>query len=312
MENKAHALLAGLFTLALLAAAVAIAMWLGRDEKATVPYEIATKLSVPGLNPQATVRYRGLDVGKVESIGFDPAVPGQILVRMRVQADTPVTQSTYGTLGYQGVTGIAYVQLDDDGSKPVRLPSSDKQVARIEMRASLFDTLQSKGMEILTQAEKLTRRINSMLTPDSEKIILSTFQSVGDAAKQIETIPRQLQPTLAKLPVLAEQTNRTLASINALSRDVSALSNNLNTLTTSLQGPEGTVTRLTATIDQVGAVANRIETEALPLAHDARSTLRALNRTIDTFREQPQSILFGAGDRAPGPGEAGFVAPANH
>jgi phospholipid/cholesterol/gamma-HCH transport system substrate-binding protein len=231
---------------------------------------------------------------------------------MRVQSDTPVTQSTYGTLGYQGVTGIAYVQLDDDGSKPVRLHSTDNQVARIEMRASLFDTLQSKGIEILAQTEELTRRINGMLTPENEKMILSAFQSVGEAAKQIETIPRQLQPALAKLPALADQTNQTLASINALSRDVSALSNNLNTMATNLQGPDGTVTRLSATIDQVGAVATRIETEALPLAHDARSTLRALNRTIDTFREQPQSILFGVSGRTPGPGETGFVAPPNN
>ncbi|RJG03131.1 MlaD family protein [Noviherbaspirillum sedimenti] len=312
MENKAHALLAGLFTVALLAAAVAIAMWLGRDEQEMVPYEIATKLSVPGLNPQAAVRYRGLEVGKVDSIDFDPNVPGQILVRLRVQADTPVTQSTYGTLGYQGVTGIAYVQLDDDGSKPVRVRSSEKQVARIEMRASLFDTLQSKGMEILKQTEELTRRVNGMLTPANEKMILSSFQSIGEAAKEIETIPRQLQPTLARLPALADQTSQTLASINALSRDVSALSKNLDTLTSGLQGPDGTVSRLSNTIDQVGAVANRLETEALPLAHDARSTLRALNRTIDTFREQPQSILFGASGRAPGPGEAGFAAPGNN
>lgn len=312
MENKAHALLAGLFTLALLAAAVVIAMWLGRDETELVPYEIATKLSVPGLSPQAAVRYRGLEVGKVDSIDFDPNVPGQILVRMRVQADTPVTQSTYGTLGYQGVTGIAYVQLDDDGSKPVRLHSSEDKVARIEMRPGLLDTLQGKGLEILSQAEALTRRLNGMLTPANEKMILSSFQSIGEAARQIETIPRQLQPTLARLPALADQTGQALASINALSRDVSALSNNLNLLTTSLQGPDGTITRLTTTIDQVGAVANRIETEALPLAHDARSTLRALNRTIDTFREQPQSILFGVSGRTPGPGEAGFAAPGNN
>jgi phospholipid/cholesterol/gamma-HCH transport system substrate-binding protein len=309
MENKAHALLAGLFTIALLAAAVAIAMWLQRDKTDMVPYEIATKLSVPGLSPQAAVRYRGLDVGKVDSIDFDPAVPGQILVRMRVQADTPITQSTYSTLGYQGVTGIAYIQLDDDGSKPVRLPSSEEKVARIEMRPSLFDSLQSKGMQILTQAEELTRRVNVMLEPDKQKIILSAFQSVGQAASELETIPRQLQPTLAKLPALAEQTNHTLASVNALTRDVGSLSKSLNALTASLQQPNGAVDKLTITVDQVGAVANRLETEVLPLTNDARSTLRALNRTIDTFREQPQSLLFGADERLPGPGETGFEAP---
>lgn len=309
MENKAHALLAGLFTIVLLAAAVAIAMWLQRDKTEMVPYEIATKLSVPGLSPQAAVRYRGLDVGKVDNIQFDPAVPGQILVRMHVQADTPITQSTYGTLGYQGVTGIAYIQLDDDGSKPVRLPSSEQKVARIEMRPSVFDSLQSKGMEILTQAEEVTRRINVMLEPDNQKMILSAFQSIGQAASELETIPRQLKPTLAKLPALAEQTNQTLVSVNTLARDVGSLSKSLNALTGSLQQPNGALDKLTVTVDQVGAVANRLETEVLPLTNDARSTLRTLNRTIDTFREQPQSLLFGADERPPGPGETGFKPP---
>jgi phospholipid/cholesterol/gamma-HCH transport system substrate-binding protein len=310
MENKAHALFAGLFTILLLAAAVAIALWLQRDKTKTVPYEIATTLSVPGLTPQAAVRYRGLDVGKVQSIGFDPQVPGRILIRMRVQANTPITQSTYSTLGYQGVTGIAYIQLDDDGSKPVRLPSSEQQVARIEMRPSVFDSLQSKGMEILNQAEELTRRVNVMLNPENQKMILSAFQSVGEAANELETIPRQLKPTLAKLPALADQTNQTLASVNTLARDVGALSKSLNGLTTNLQQPNGAVEKLTATIDQVGSVANRLETEVLPLTNDARTTLRTLNRTLDNLREQPQSLLFGSDERAPGPGEAGFEVPA--
>ena len=48
----------------------------------------------------------------------------------------------------QGVTGIAYVQLDDDGSRPVRLPSSPQKIARIEMRPSLFDQLQTRGLAV--------------------------------------------------------------------------------------------------------------------------------------------------------------------
>src|SRR3954466_15485830 len=106
MENKAHALIAGLFTIVLLTAAVLIAIWFNRDRVERVPYELATKLSIPGLNPQAAVRYRGVDVGRVDEVSFDPNVPGQILVHISVNPDTPITRSTYGTLGYQGVTGI--------------------------------------------------------------------------------------------------------------------------------------------------------------------------------------------------------------
>ncbi|NDP58131.1 MAG: MCE family protein, partial [Oxalobacteraceae bacterium] len=35
----------------------------------------------------------------------------------------------------------------------------------------------------------------------------------------------------------------------------------------------------------------------------------AVNRTLETFNNRPQSILFGAAPGAPGPGEAGFAAP---
>jgi len=66
----------------------------------------ASLRSVPGLNPQAVVRYRGLDIGRVEAISFDPKVPGQILIHIGIRPDTPITKSTYATLGTQGVTGV--------------------------------------------------------------------------------------------------------------------------------------------------------------------------------------------------------------
>lgn len=308
MENKSHALMAGLFTLALLAAAVLAGMWLNRDRTEWVPYQIATKLSIPGLNPQAAVRYRGLDVGKVDDIGFDPQVVGQILVHISLRPDTPVTQSTFATLGYQGVTGIAYVQLDDDGSKPVRVASSKEHVARIEMRPSLFDELQTRGLAILKQTEQIANGINHLLTPENQAAILNTFDKVSKAATEIEAIPRQLQPTIARLPQLALRADQTLGSLDKLAKDASTLTGNLNRMTTTLQAPDGPITQLGNAAEQVGIVANRIEFETLPLAGDLRSSLRALNRTLEGINERPQSVLFGSPQVAPGPGEAGFGA----
>ena len=311
MENKAHALIAGIFTLVLLVAGILLAMWFNRDRVERVPYEMATKLSVPGLSPQADVRYRGLDVGKVDDIVFDPAVPGQILVRISVKPDTPITGSTYGVLGYQGVTGIAYVQLDDDGSKPTRMQSSKKNIARIEMRPSLLDNLQSRGLAILKQTEELTLRFNKLLTPENQTLMLGAFDNVGKAATAIETIPRQLAPTLSKLPALTAQADRTLDSIKTLSHDVSTLSKNVNGLATRLQAPDGTVDRIGLAADQLGSAATKVELDVVPLAGDARTTLHTVNRTLDTFNARPQSILFGSGTLPPGPGETGFAAPAH-
>ena len=307
MENKSHALLAGVFTLVLLVIAILVGLWFNRDRVEWVPYEIATKLSVPGLNPQAAVRYRGLDVGRVDKISFDPQAFGQILIHISIKPDTPVTKATYATLGYQGVTGIAYVQLDDDGSKPVLLPSTKKQIARIDLRPSLFDNLQTRGLAILEQTEALTKRLNTLVDPDNQKTMLAAFENISRAATAIEAIPRQLEPTLKTLPDLSAETKKTLASISILSKDASALTGNLNLFATRLQAPDGPLQTFTTSAERIGSVANQFEIDVVPLAHDAQSTLRNLNRTLDGFNQRPQSILFGATKIAPGPGEVGFA-----
>ncbi|CAN5210728.1 MlaD family protein [soil metagenome] len=310
MENKAHALMAGIFTIVLLIAAVMISLWLNRDREERVPYEIATKLSVPGLNPQAAVRYRGLDIGRVDKISFDPKVPGQILVHISVRPDAPITKGTYAVLGYQGVTGIAYVQLDDDGSNPEVVASNKNRTARIEMRPSLFEQLETRGLAILKQTEELTKRFNNLLEPANQKTMLDAFENVSKAANEVETIPRQLGPTLVKLPALTDDAHATLASITKLANSSNALAGKLDALAVKVQAPDGPIARFSSTAEEVGTMANRIEFETLPLAHDARTSLRAFNRTLDNFNSHPQGILFGTPGMAPGPGESGFVIPS--
>lgn len=304
MENKAHAIIAGLFTIAMLVAAILAAIWFNRDREVRVPYQIATRLSVPGLNPQAAVRYRGLDVGRVDRIGFDQQVAGQILVDFSVKPDTPITRATFATLGYQGVTGLAYVQLDDEGGNPARVPSSKAQVARIELRPSLLDSLQSKGLAILGQTEELTRRLGVLLNDDNQQTILNAFNNVSRAAVAVEALPRQLEPTLAAMPALASEAQRSLAALSRLARNADALA-------TGMQGPDGAVARVGAAADDVSAVADRFTLEVLPLTSDVRASLRVLNRTLNGLTERPQSILFGGPGVRPGPGEAGFAAPSN-
>src|SRR5688500_16130076 len=122
MENKAHAMAAGIFVLVVSALLIALAVWLGRESGSSHTYELSTSDTVTGLQPQAPVRYKGVSVGKVTFIGFDPDVPGNIVIRLTVDDTTPLSPSTFATLSYQGITGLAFVQLDDAGDTPQALP----------------------------------------------------------------------------------------------------------------------------------------------------------------------------------------------
>lgn len=313
MENRSHALMAGFFTIALLILATVLAIWLGRDKIKRVPYEVVTKMAVSGLNLQAAVRYKGIKVGNVTDIDFDDNVPGQIILRLEIIPDTPVTSSTYATLGYQGVTGIAFVQLDDDGSSKQLLTASTGDsgaIPRIPLRPGMLQNLEQRGQAILVQTEELTKRLNTMLDPANQKKLMTTIENFGKASAAWEALPKKLEPTIARLPGLADQAKSTLAEVRHLSADASKLSNNLNQLTTSLQAPDGPLARFNLAMDNVS---NSLILDTLPqvqsITGEAKTSLRSFNRLSDSLKERPQSLLFGPPVGTPGPGEPGFVAP---
>ncbi|MTW14360.1 MCE family protein [Pseudoduganella eburnea] len=307
MENRSHALMTGLFTIALLIAAILFGIWFNRDRVKYEPYLIATSQSVPGLNPQAAVRYRGLEVGKVDDIDFDPKLAGQILIHLSIDPATPITKTTYATLGYQGVTGIAYIQLDDEATGSPELATSKGNPSRIPLRPGLFDQLEKRGTAILGQAEEVTRKLNNFLNDDNQKKMLGAFSDVSDAAQSYRDLAARLDPAVQKIPALMEHGDQAL-------RSVDTLANEANKVVVSLQGPNGAVQRLTTSVDRattsVEAVASGVELETLPgvtgLADETKSSMRAVRRTMNNLSDRPQSILFGAPATPPGPGEPGF------
>ncbi|WP_454719603.1 MULTISPECIES: MlaD family protein [Cupriavidus] len=312
MENKSHAFLAGVFTIGLAVLVLFSIFWFSSDHAVLVPYDLITRSTVNGLGPQADVKYRGLDVGKVDSIRFDPAVPGQIIVRVSVDRNTPITTTTYATLSFQGVTGIGYVQLDDtatqnSGQPSPHLPTSAKSVARITMRAGFFEELEKRGDSLLTQLETVMDSLGDMFQPNNRRDLMEAIRSVRTTANDYSRLAHAIEPAVRQLPQVTENLNATLASTRRLTQE--------------LASPDGTVLRTVGSIgrdlqgaaDSVQSAAAGVSQDTLPqvngLARDARQTIRSIDRAASQFNDSPRSVLFGGPTATPGPGEPGFQAP---
>ena len=113
MESRAYALITGLFVLGIAGCIVVWAQWLAKTPLARTNYRVVSTVPVSGLNPEAQVRYRGISVGRVSSIGLDQKDPRRILVAIEVDNSIPITKSSYAQLGMEGITGIAYVHILD-------------------------------------------------------------------------------------------------------------------------------------------------------------------------------------------------------
>ena len=316
MENRSHALLAGIFTVLLTIGIVAAAMWLNRDTQERVPYVLATNGTVAGLNPQAAVRYRGMEVGKVEAIEFDRDNPGQILVRIGVLPTTPITSATFAELGMQGLTGLAYVQLDTDpkvqGATP--LPSSAQAPARLTIRPSMFDRFSLSGEDLIVRAATAMDQVSKLLGDDNQKLLVQSLGDVQAVSVRIGQLADEIKPVASAVTALANDSRKAIAGVAPLLLRADETLASFGKLSAELGRRLDVLDRAAASAEQVGQAASSFERQSLPrinaLLENADRGARTIERVADRLGEEPTSVLFGPQPGRPGPGEPGFTLPA--
>ena len=322
MENKSHAIAAGAFVLGLVAVLVALVVWLTRDDTVRNVYELSTRDAVSGLQPQAMVRYRGIAVGRVSSIDFDPKVKGNVRVRISVDERVPLTTSTFATLSYQGVTGLAFIALDDKGESQVSLQPDNANPPRIPLKPSLLAQLQDRGEVILGRVEEVTKKVNLLLGDDNQHRIADALENIAAAAtsanqltKSLDnTVKTGLNPALKALPPLVDRTRDTMVAVKGAATDISRVANNFNATATRLNAKDGAIERLGDGTKSLAQAVDSFNNATLPrvnrVADDTSRAVRRLGRAADGISDNPQSLLFGNGGVVAGPGEPGFSAPA--
>jgi phospholipid/cholesterol/gamma-HCH transport system substrate-binding protein len=321
MENKSHAMAAGLFVMAVAAMLASLAIWLTRDDANYQSYELSTKDGVSGLQPQATVRYKGVSVGKVTRIGFDPQVNGNVLIRIAVNDHAPIGPTTFAMLGYQGVTGLAHVQLDDSEQPYPQMPPGPSGLPRLPLKPSPFGRLAEQGPAILTQVEEATRRINQLLGDSNQELITQSLGNLNQAAVGLTaltqrldtTVVHKLDPALATLPPLAAQARQTLQTLQQAGESVTTLTNDFGHTSRRLTAEGGAIDQITLGTQALARAADQFGSSALPrlsrAADDTSRAARQVGRAANGVSDNPQLFIYGTGRIPPGPGEPGFVAP---
>jgi len=309
MEDRAHAFAAGLFVLLLGLGAGLAVWWFGADREQVARYELVSQGNISGLNEQALVRYRGIRAGKVEAINIDPDNPRNILVRIRLRRDLPVTRGTRASLGYLGVTGIAHVQLTDKGEDPTPLPPGPGGLPRLPLQSGLVDQLSDVGLETLRKVQGVVDRLATVVNDTNLARISRSLERLEAASEGIDRTFKDAPKALADIRAVLSQENlahlnRTLDQLDAASQEVAPAVRELKNLAVRLNGISERVDRLAAGTDSSGPLP-RLDS----LLRELTETSRRMSGLLEELEGSPQVLLFGRGAPAPGPGEAGFKPP---
>ncbi len=313
MENRAHALAAGLFALVLGAAAMVAVWWFSDTREELATYHLVSTGSVGGLNPQAQVRFRGIAAGKVNSIRIDPDNPRNIVVSISIRSDLPMTRGTRASLGYQGVTGLAFIQLDDRGEDPTPLRTGGGPPPRIALEAGLLDQLSDTAMDALQRLRELSDQVGSFFDADNVGRFKGVLESLESAAGGVDKTFQEAPELIASIRQVVDEamSQRNLDNLGAALANLEAVSREASPLVTETRG---LLSRLDQVLDTVDGLAqstgDTVIDRTLPqlnnLLSELTDTSARLGRLIDEVDASPQMLITGRSERRPGPGEAGF------
>ncbi|MDP2828628.1 MAG: MlaD family protein [Sulfuricellaceae bacterium] len=306
MESKVNYTLVGTFVVVLLLALILGILWLSggaQYRKHYMPYIVYMNESVSGLNLNAPVKYRGVEVGRVKRISLEHGE--RVRLDLDIEEGTPIKENTVAFLTVQGLTGIAQIELSG-GSKDARplISQAGEEPAIIKSRPSLLVRLDNAATDLLTSFNRTSDNINSVLDQDNrdstKKILANIAQLTGALVanqNNIDAILRNSETTTgnaakltAELPALAERIARSADTLKKMSEEVSKASSSTR-----------------KTMDRAYNGIDRITDEALPELQGTLSELQELTASLKRIggelERNPGMLVVGREPLPAGPGE---------
>jgi phospholipid/cholesterol/gamma-HCH transport system substrate-binding protein len=327
VQSKVNYALVGLFVILLGAALLGAAFWLtlGGETQTYDRYRVYFQESVAGLNLKATVRYRGVQVGQVKSIGLDRNNPDQVDVVLDIERGTPIRRDTIATLSTRALTGVAAVELSGGGQSPLLEKEAGQELPVIQAGPSLVARLDDAFNNILTNVNNLSQRLEQLLGDDNQTAITRTLQHLdaitGTVADRADSIRQTLTNVETFTDTLAGRTERLGQALDQLaaglekSGDLSAqVQATLSDFRASAQAVRRTADTFNRTSQDLSGLAQdgqhalrRLGQTTVPelneLLAQAGEMVTALQRLAELLEQNPRALLLGKPSGRPGPGE---------
>lgn len=307
MQPRAHAFVTGLFVLAIAALGAFSSLWLSGKHEVVKRFTVVSTASVSGLNRSAPVRFRGVQVGEVKSIAFNPKDPREILIGIEVGADTPLTTDAFAQLAIQGLTGLSAIELSTEGKSQEMLSTSNGNPARIVMRPSFFESVTNSGQKLIEQANHVADRVLQLLGPQNQKSFAESLGNIANATERLESILAEARPAIVELPRIARSIEDVLGEAKLLGGKLNGLSDETKEQVARTQEVAQNLKQLAVNLDSFRAQA---QGSTLPQLQETLFDLSRASSSLHTLSESlkraPQSVLTGPPPKRPGPGEPGW------
>jgi phospholipid/cholesterol/gamma-HCH transport system substrate-binding protein len=300
MERDANYTVVGAFVVLVVVMAGLFVYWYSAatEHRDFTRYEIYFDGSVFGLTRGGSVRYLGVEVGRVASLRVDTRAATRVQVTVDIDADTPISDKTLAELSLQGITGLLYIDLfQNDGTKQAAPAVPSQRYPVIRSARSTLEAFVQSLPELVGRVGEVASRAAQALSDDNIGALNATLRNIDRATAH-------LPQTMAQIDALVGDLHGTSADVRSVAADLRALSED--------SAPElrATVQRIHEVADHLADTTGRLDQmvadnrddirefarDGLPeveaLVRDGRAAAQEFKALAESLRENPSRLIY--------------------
>ena len=276
--------------------------------------------SVQGLAKDSAVKYRGVTVGRVDSIGV--AEDNTLIeVILKIEEDMEFNNNIVAQLKSVGITGIMFVELDvkrpeDSDSSPkitfkpkypviATKPSdlkkymasvenileqlnsldvrgiSDRAIATLDTINTTIDNLHSE--RISADIQNTFKNLEKILNPEEWKFMLNTFKSSSQSIKNL----------ISNIDNAVSNLNQTITRVDGIVKNnEEELTAAIKNFTDSMNEASLFLSQGSDLIDNTDKTIQHLHRSLIDTLQNLERASRHLNQSMEQIADQPSALIF--------------------
>jgi phospholipid/cholesterol/gamma-HCH transport system substrate-binding protein len=300
MDRDANYVAVGAFVLLVIAMAVSFVFWYTdqQDKRTYQRYEIYFPGSVSGLSAGSAVRYLGVDVGKVVRIMLDPQQRKTVQVIADIDSTAPIDDRTRASLSLQGVTGLLFIDLEQDPkAESTGVLAQGQRYPMIRSRRSDFDVLLSNLPALTTHLVELANHFNDVFSDENVRALKATLDNARLASERLPETVHEVQQLVAEVRRTTQEVQGTVAELRGLitagAPDLTASFANIRQISDNLAK---TTARLNTFVTENEPGFSRFSKQSLPefeqLLRESRQAARDFRDLSRSLKQNPSQLIY--------------------
>lgn len=223
METHANYTRIGFFVLFGIVGSIMFILWLSQSSfgRNQFYYNIYFEGSVAGLKNGSSVQYRGVPIGLVKSIQIRSKNLEQIKVTISINQKELIRSDMVASLETQGLTGIAYVQIEGGSSdSPILEDTKGKTYPTIPSKKSLVEELYVTAPMLLRQTNSLINEIKQFFNEENRTSITETIHNIQKITAFLTPTPHSKDSAIQDMKTTMDAFWNTLGEIQGMSKEL--------------------------------------------------------------------------------------------